>query len=101
MRIAIIGAGIAGLSAAHALDADHDVTVFEAAAHAGGHTNTVVVDDPHVGTLAVDTGFIVLNDRTYPGFTALLDDLGVRAQPTHMGFSVSTRAATASSSSSG
>ncbi len=90
MRIAIIGAGVAGLTAAHRLDPDHDVTVFEAGAHVGGHTNTVVVEDPHVGALAVDTGFIVLNDRTYPHFTALLDDLAVRTQPTHMGFSVST-----------
>jgi uncharacterized protein len=90
MRIAIIGAGIAGLTAAHRLDPHHDVTVFEAGAHVGGHTNTVVVDDPDAGALAVDTGFIVLNDRTYPHFTALLDDLGVRTQPTHMGFSVST-----------
>ena len=90
MRIAIIGAGVAGLTAAHRLDPQHDVTVFEAGSYAGGHTNTITVDDPHVGTLAVDTGFIVLNDRTYPHFTALLDDLGVATQPTHMGFSVST-----------
>ncbi len=90
MRIAIIGAGIAGLTAAHHLDPSHDVTVFEAAAYVGGHTNTIVVDDPHAGPLAVDTGFIVLNDRTYPHFTALLGELGVATQPTHMGFSVST-----------
>ena len=90
MRIAIIGAGVAGLTAAHRLDPQHDVTVFEAGSYAGGHTNTITVDDPHSGTLAVDTGFIVLNDRTYPNFTALLDDLGVATQPTHMGFSVST-----------
>ena len=90
MRIAIIGAGVAGLTAAHRLDPVHDVTVFEAGAHAGGHTNTITVDDPHAGPLAVDTGFIVLNDRTYPNFTALLDELGVATQATHMGFSVST-----------
>ncbi len=90
MRIAIIGAGVAGLTAAHRLDPVHDVTVFEAAPYAGGHTNTITVDDPHAGALAVDTGFIVLNDRTYPNFTGLLDDLGVATQPTHMGFSVST-----------
>ena len=90
MRIAIIGAGVAGLTAAHRLGPDHDVTVFEAGSYAGGHTNTITVDDPHVGPLAVDTGFIVLNDRTYPTFTGLLDELGVATQPTHMGFSVST-----------
>ncbi len=89
MKIAIIGAGVAGLTAAHRLDPDHDVTVFEAGDHAGGHTNTVVVEDPDRGPLAIDTGFIVFNDRTYPHFTALLDELGVAAQPTHMGFSVS------------
>lgn len=89
MRIAIIGAGVAGLTAAHRLDPVHDVTVFEAGAHAGGHTNTVDIEDPDAGPLAVDTGFIVLNDRTYPHFTALLEELGVPTQPTHMGFSVS------------
>ena len=92
MKIAIIGAGIAGLTAARGLDDAHDVTVFEAGSRAGGHTNTVLVDDPAVGELAVDTGFIVLNDRTYPGFTRLLGELSVATQPTHMGFSVSSDA---------
>ncbi len=92
MKIAIIGAGIAGLTAARGLDVDHEVTVFEAGTRAGGHTNTVLVDDPASGPLAVDTGFIVLNDRTYPGFTRLLSELGVATQPTHMGFSVSSGA---------
>ena len=89
MKIAIIGAGIAGLTAAHRLDPDHDVTVFEAGSHVGGHTNTITVEDPVRGARAIDTGFIVLNDRTYPHFTALLSELGVATQPTHMGFSVS------------
>ncbi|MBJ7331420.1 MAG: FAD-dependent oxidoreductase [Solirubrobacteraceae bacterium] len=91
MKIAIVGAGVAGLTAAHRLHPTHDVTVFEAGDHAGGHTNTIDIE--HDGrTWAVDTGFIVCNDRTYPNFLALLADLGVATQPTHMGFSVSADA---------
>jgi len=88
MRIAIVGAGISGLTAAHLLDAAHEVTVFEAAAYPGGHTNTVRVDTPHE-THHVDTGFIVFNDRNYPGFERLLERLGVASQPSTMTFSVS------------
>ena len=87
MRIAIIGAGISGLTAALALDRDHDVTVFEAGAWIGGHTHTIDVEvdgRPY----AVDTGFIVFNTRHYPRFTELLDALGVASQPTDMSFSV-------------
>lgn len=91
MRIAIVGAGISGLTAAHQLDPHHHVTVFEAGAYAGGHTNTIDVADPlhPERPLRVDTGFIVLNDRTYPNFSALLAELEVGVQNTHMGFSVS------------
>lgn len=87
MRIAIIGAGISGLSAAWHLHRRHDVTVFEAGPTAGGHTHTadVVVDGRRH---AIDTGFIVFNHQHYPLFTALLDDLGVASQPTDMSFSV-------------
>ena len=88
MRIAIIGTGIAGLTAAHLLHPAHDVTVFEAGDHVGGHTNTISVDAED-GPWAIDTGFIVLNDRNYPCFEALLDELGVPRQPTNMSFSVS------------
>jgi predicted NAD/FAD-binding protein len=88
MKIAIVGTGISGLVAAHHLHRDHDITVFEAAARIGGHTHTVAVDDP-AGEQSIDTGFIVFNDRNYPSFEALLGELGVAAQPSHMSFSVS------------
>jgi predicted NAD/FAD-binding protein len=88
MRIAIVGAGISGLVTAHLLDRDHEVTVFEAAEYAGGHTNTIRVDTPNE-THHVDTGFIVFNDRNYPNFERLLTRLGVVGQPSSMTFSVS------------
>ncbi len=65
-RIAIVGSGIAGLTCAHVLGPHHDVVLFEADGRLGGHANTVDVDDPLAGRLAVDTGFIVHNDRTLP-----------------------------------
>ncbi len=88
MRIAIVGAGVSGLTAARLLhDAGHEVTVFEAADYAGGHTHTV---DVEAGGRrhAVDTGFIVMNEVNYPLFTRLLRHLGVATQPTTMSFSV-------------
>jgi uncharacterized protein len=88
VRIAIVGTGIAGLTAAHHLHTDHELTIFEAGDHVGGHTNTIRVDTDGA-TWHVDTGFIVLNDRNYPRFEALLDELGVARQPTNMSFSVS------------
>jgi uncharacterized protein len=88
MKIAIVGTGIAGLVAAHQLHREHGIVVYEAAARLGGHSNTVCVEDEH-GAHAIDTGFIVFNDRNYPSFEALLAQLGVAAQPSHMGFSVS------------
>jgi predicted NAD/FAD-binding protein len=88
MRIAIVGAGVSGLVAARLLHAEHEIVVYEAGGYAGGHTNTVRVPTPS-GEIAVDTGFIVMNDRNYPVFTRLLDLLGVARQPTHMSFSVS------------
>ncbi len=87
MRIAIIGSGISGLVAAHRLSREHAVVVYEAGSHVGGHTHTV--DIAHHGKIyAVDTGFIVYNDWTYPNFIKLLDELGVASQPSRMSFSV-------------
>ena len=80
MRIAVIGAGISGMVAAYRLSRAHDVTVYEAGGHIGGHTHTVDID--YQGReYAVDTGFIVYNDWTYPNFIRLLDELGVPWQP--------------------
>ncbi len=87
-RVAIVGAGVSGLVCAHLLGESHDITVFEANEYAGGHTNTVRVDTPHE-THHVDTGFIVLNDRTYPSFQRVLAGVGVETQPSEMSFSVS------------
>jgi predicted NAD/FAD-binding protein len=87
MRIAIIGSGISGMVAAYHLSRDHDITVYEAGSHVGGHTHTVDVE--HAGrSFAVDTGFIVFNDWTYPNFIRLMDELGVAWQPSQMSFSV-------------
>lgn len=87
MRIAIVGTGISGMVAAHLLHRDHEITVFEAADHVGGHTNTVEVTMEGRG-YAIDTGFIVFNDWTYPNFIALLRKLGVASQSSDMSFSV-------------
>ena len=87
MKTAIIGSGISGLTAAWLLHRTYDVTVFEANDYIGGHTHTVDVD--YDGEqFAVDTGFIVYNDWTYPNFIALLEQLGVANQPTSMSFAV-------------
>jgi len=87
MRIAIVGGGVSGLVAAYRLHGRHELTLFEAGEHLGGHTNTVTVERDD-GTWHIDTGFIVLNDRNYPRFRELLAASGVAIQPSHMGFSV-------------
>lgn len=89
-KIAVVGSGISGLVCAYVLNRNHQVTVFEAQSVIGGHTATKTV---HIEQrdYAVDTGFIVFNDRTYPMFIKLLSLLGVESQATDMGFSVSCR----------
>ena len=87
MNIAIIGAGISGLTAAYYLRRQHNITLYEAAPRIGGHTATV--DVRHQGRdYAIDTGFIVYNDWTYSNFIELIEALGVETQPTEMSFSV-------------
>jgi predicted NAD/FAD-binding protein len=87
VKIAIIGAGIAGNVAAYQLHRKHDITVFEAADYIGGHTQPHSLQQ-HGSPYQVDTGFIVFNERNYPGFTRLLQELGVASQPSTMSFSV-------------
>ncbi len=91
MRIAIIGSGIAGLSAARMLSRDHEVTLFEANDYLGGHTHTHSVEQDG-RQYAVDTGFIVFNPVHYPLLTNMLDELGVESRPTTMSFSVHNEA---------
>jgi predicted NAD/FAD-binding protein len=92
MRIAVIGAGISGLGCAHALGREHQVTLYEAAPRLGGHTNTIDVTLDGV-TAAVDTGFIVYNERTYPRLIALFAELGVPTAKSEMSFGVSVERA--------
>ena len=98
--VAIIGSGIAGLTCAHYLAKLHEVTVFEASDYIGGHVNTIDVTlqygkkakETKVESSAIDTGFIVFNERTYPNFFRLLHDLQVPFQATDMSFSVKNTA---------
>jgi uncharacterized protein len=87
MRIAIIGSGISGMVVGSRLHRDHDITVFEAGAHVGGHTHTHDIEwqGRHY---AIDTGFIVFNDWTYPRFISLLEELGVGYRDSNMSFSL-------------
>ena len=87
MKIAIVGTGISGLTAAYLLNREHDIVVFEKNDYVGGHTHTHDVKT-NEASLAVDSGFIVYNEVTYPNFIKLLDQLGVQRQKTTMGFSV-------------
>lgn len=92
MRVAIVGSGIAGLAAAHHLQGMAEVSLFEAGAYFGGHTHTVDITLPaqHGGeaTFGVDTGFLVYNERTYPGLIQLFEQLGVQTAASDMSFSV-------------
>ncbi|CAM2141390.1 FAD-dependent oxidoreductase [Pararobbsia alpina] len=87
-RVAVVGSGIAGLASAYFLSRRHRVTLFESADYLGGHTHTVDVE-LEGSRAAVDTGFLVFNDRTYPNLVALFEELGVAAYRSDMSFSVS------------
>ena len=87
MKIAIIGSGISGLTSAYLLNRKHDVTIFEANDYIGGHTHTHNIDIDG-NNYSIDTGFIVYNERTYPNFIKLLDQLNIERQLSTMGFSV-------------
>jgi predicted NAD/FAD-binding protein len=87
MKIAIIGSGISGMTAAYLLHDDHDIELFEANDYIGGHTHTIELSRKREN-YAVDTGFIVFNRVTYPNFCRIMDRLGVESQPTEMTFSV-------------
>jgi predicted NAD/FAD-binding protein len=89
-HIAVVGSGVAGLSAAWLLSRRHRVTLFEQNTRPGGHSNTVEVADTD-GPVAVDTGFIVYNERNYPNLTALFEHLDVATAPSDMSFSASLR----------
>ncbi len=88
-KIAVIGSGISGLSAAWLLSQRHEITLFEKDWRAGGHSRTVEVDLPGMGSVPVDTGFIVFNEATYPNLTALFAHLGVATKKSDMSFAVS------------
>lgn len=90
-RVAVVGSGISGLSAAHALDGQADITLFEAGSYFGGHTHTVDITLPAAQgpvTHGVDTGFLVFNERTYPELIRLFAELGVATARSDMSFSV-------------
>ena len=87
MRIAVVGGGIAGMMASYVLDREHDVTLFEAGETLGGHTLTVEVEG-ETGAQPVDMGFIVHNDRNYPGFVRLMEELGVETADSEMSLSI-------------
>lgn len=89
-RIAVIGSGIAGLSSAWLLSQQHEVVLFEASSRLGGHTHTVDIE-VEGKRFAVDTGFLVFNERTYPNLCAMFDHLGVVSVPSEMSFAVSLR----------
>ncbi len=90
MKLAVIGAGISGIYSAYELARSHDVTLYEANARLGGHTDTQHVAT-NGGACSVDTGFIVFNQQNYPLFSRFIDELGVASQPSNMSFSVSDK----------
>ncbi len=87
-RVAVVGSGVAGLTAAHVISRSAEVTLFEADTRLGGHADTHLVTTPEGAELAIDTGFIVHNERTYPTLLRLFRELGVETQPSEMSMSV-------------
>jgi predicted NAD/FAD-binding protein len=90
MRVAVVGTGIAGLGAAYVLAKAHEVELFERESYAGGHTHTIA-HGVNGRELALDTGFMVMNERNYPNLVRLFRELGVRTQESDMSFSVTCR----------
>ncbi len=89
-RLAVVGSGVAGLTAAYVASRTAEVTLYEADTRLGGHADTHLVTDPATGReLAIDTGFIVHNERTYPVLLRLFDELGVATQESEMSLSTS------------
>ena len=99
LKIAVVGSGVSGLSAAWLLSKSHDVTVFEAGPYLGGHARTLSLDLEN--QVSVDCGFIVYNEKTYPNLTALFSHLGVETAASKMGFAVSLKAGSYEYSGSG
>ena len=87
LKIAVVGCGVAGLTAAWLLGRKHDVQLFEKDDYVGGHTRTLKVPSGADAGMPVDTGFIVMNHRNYPYFTKVLDQLGVAVEDSSMTFS--------------
>jgi predicted NAD/FAD-binding protein len=88
VRVAVVGAGVAGLVAARELARAHEVVLLERAGRAGGHAHTVEVEEPGIGRFAVDLGFLVYNEPNYPTLTRLFRELGVETAPSSMSFAV-------------
>jgi uncharacterized protein len=88
LSVAVVGSGVAGLTAAYVLSRGHSVTLFEADGRLGGHANTIAVTAGDGHELGLDTGFIVMNERTYPTMLRMFGELGVRTQDSDMSFSV-------------